>query len=85
MDCKAAKLNPYRNHSPQTGVQEMKMATQHKSISISTDGKKPVPYRKHRNHNTVWVTGGDKNTTIMSRVFEFVSEAKAWMNEPTIS
>lgn len=62
----------------------MKLKTQHKNFNLSVDGKKPIPYRAHRDGKDIWVTSGDKNTTVFSRSYETVRAAKAWMNNPAI-
>lgn len=64
----------------------MKFKTQHKSVSMNEGGKKQN-YMLHRDKNQVWATRGDgkKTATVFSKDFEFVSQAKAWMNSPDFS
>lgn len=63
----------------------MKMATQHRDVKISVGGKKPQTYRAHRDYSSVWLTGGEKGATIFSHQYDYVSEAKKWMNHPKMS
>ena len=65
----------------------MKFKTQHKSFMIEDERGKTAPYIAHRNKNTVWATRKtEKNNSVavFTRTFEFVSQAKNWMNRPTV-
>ena len=48
---------------------------------------KPTPIRAHRDCSTVWITdnGEKESETLMRHSFATVSEAKKWMNNPTLS
>ena len=61
----------------------MKFATSHKNVKIN-DGIKDHHYRLHRDYNKVWATqdSKDKSVIVFSHQFEYVSEAKAWMERP---
>ncbi len=66
----------------------MKFKTQHKRIAIKQAGKSNAdPYVKHRKGKEIWLTkpGNKEDTLLFSHVFEFVSQAKAWMNSTEIS
>jgi len=63
----------------------MKFKTAHKNFQINESGGKKKTYRAHRNGTEVWVTSGDKGVTIMKHVYKYVSQAKNWMNNPSLN
>jgi len=63
---------------------KMKFQTQHKNFIVIKDGIKKESYRAHREGNSVWVTGGEKNTIVANHEYHFVSQAKKWMDMPSL-
>jgi len=63
---------------------EMKFKSQHKELKVYAGKKDPDKYMAHRDKKSIWVTGGVRNTTLMSRICETVREAKAWMDNPSL-
>lgn len=57
-----------------------KYKTKHRAFHFGKDA-----YMAHRDGSKVWVTTGkDKLVTVFQHCFEFVSQAKKWIDHPTL-
>ena len=63
----------------------MQFKVKHKAFLSSTDGKKPISLKAHRDGNHVWITSQEKGNVLSKHTYNFVSQAKRWMNSPSTS
>ena len=63
----------------------MAHTTKHRPVKLINSRGKEENFNAHRDGSYVWLTqdAGDRFVRVMEHVFEFVSQAKAWMNTPT--